>query len=244
MAAAARRVVVDVRMLGDGGIGTYLNEVVPRVIGLRPNWHFTLLGDPDALTAASWMRRDVRRTNISIVPATSHIYTIAEQLELLWRSPRDADLFWAPHYNVPLLANVPLVVTIHDVCHLALPEAMGSWPRRMYARHVYGVIRRRARGLLFDSEFSRAEMSRLVGESAAPAAVAPLAADAWLGLQHNGDRPMGDPYLLYVGNAKRHKNVPALLEAFRRVADRVPHRLVLLGRHTGLRADPAIADAL
>src|SRR5205807_1092107 len=73
-------------------------------------------------------------------------------------------------------------------------------------------------------------------------AVAPLGVDeSWFCARTSAsERPLADPYLVYVGNWKRHKNIPALLRAFSRVLDRIPHRLVLIGRSEGLNADPAI----
>jgi glycosyltransferase involved in cell wall biosynthesis len=44
----------------------------------------------------------------------------------------------------------------------------------------------------------------------------------------------GLPYLLFVGNVKPNKNVAALLEALTMVLERIPHRLVIVGRVHGM----------
>ncbi len=41
--------------------------------------------------------------------------------------------------------------------------------------------------------------------------------------------------MIYVGLLKPHKNVLRLLRAFARVRDDMPHRLLLVARHHGLR---------
>ena len=234
-------VAVDARMINDGGIGTYLRNVVPRIAKRQPDWRFTALGDRDKLTAAGW----AQLANMSLVPAKSSIYGIAEQIELALRCPANADLYWAPHYNIPLLLSKRLAVTIHDVCHLAIPEMVGGIGRA-YARFMLGRVRRHARAILFDSSFSRQEMQRFVGEPDGSAAIAHLAVDDdWYTARARWkDRPLPEPYLVYVGNMKRHKNVPMLLRAFRDVQARIPHRLVLIGRGEGLRADPEIASEM
>jgi glycosyltransferase involved in cell wall biosynthesis len=233
-------IAVDARMVADGGIGTYLQNVLPRVARSRPEWRFTALGDSTRL------RPIVAETsNVALAKTGARIYSVREQVELPLRCPRDADLYWAPHYNIPILLRKPLVVTVHDVCHLALPEGAGGAGgalRRLYAKALFGAVRRRAKGVLFDSEFSRSEMRRLVGNSEGRTAVSHLGVDqAWFRAGESGaPRPLREPYLVYVGNMKRHKNVPMLIRAYRQVQQRIPHRLVLIGRREGLRADPEI----
>jgi glycosyltransferase involved in cell wall biosynthesis len=140
-----------------------------------------------------------------------------------------------------LLLSKRLAVTIHDVCHVAIPGMLGRIGRT-YAQFMLERVRRSARVILFDSDFSRGEMRRLVGDPAGMARVAHLAVDdPWFTAKARMTvRPMPEPYLVYVGNMKRHKNVPMLLRAFRDVQERIPHRLVLIGRREGLRADPAV----
>ena len=230
-------VVVDARMIRDGGIGTYLRNVLPRVRRLRPHWRLTALGDPVALRAA------LGDADIAVRETRARIYSLREQVELPLRCPADADLYWAPHYNIPVLLRKPFVVTVHDVCHVAMPQSTGNGLRRWYASTMYRQVRDRARGILFDSEFSRSEMRRVVGEARGHLMVAPLAVGAeWFsaGSARSNGNGSGAPYLVYVGNMKRHKNVPALVRAFRAIADRIPHRLLLIGRREGLRADPEL----
>jgi glycosyltransferase involved in cell wall biosynthesis len=113
---------------------------------------------------------------------------------------------------------------------------------------MFNAVRRRAAGMLFISEFSRCEMERLVGVIPAETRtkVTPLVADdTWRRARELApQRPVADPYFIYVGNLKQHKNVPLLLRAFARAAKLIPHRLVIVGRRKGLRADPAIDAAL
>jgi glycosyltransferase involved in cell wall biosynthesis len=233
------RLVLDARMATDGGIGTYLQNVFPRVASARPDWSFTVLGDPATIQALGWRAIP----NVAVRQCRSTYYTMSEQIELPLRAPRNMDLFWSPHYNVPVVAAAPLVVTVHDTCHLALQESTRGPLPRMYASFMYRRINRHARAILFDSEFTRNEMRRLLGEPRGRSTVAHLGVDAdwWQNQATTPERPLAGPYLVYVGALKRHKNVPALLRAFARIRDRVPHRLVIVGRAAGLNVDPAIA---
>jgi glycosyltransferase involved in cell wall biosynthesis len=193
-------------MLRHAGIGTYIRNVVPRVIDARPGWRFTLLTSGET---PAW----VSGTQTTAVTCSSNIYTIREQLELPRKAPRAADLFWSPHYNVPVLTHVPLVVTVHDVCHLAMPSLYGGAIRQAYAKFVFASVRRRAREILFDSDFTRAEFSRYVGEPGRSTTV-PLGVDPVWRSAPSSARSHDRPYVLFVGSAKPHKNLVALLRAF------------------------------
>jgi glycosyltransferase involved in cell wall biosynthesis len=228
-------------MATDGGIGTYLQGVLPRIAGSRPNWTFTLLGDRAEMRALGWSSL----SNAHLRDCHAPIFSVTEQIEVPMRCPSDASIYWAPYYNIPLLLRGPrLVLTIHDVCHLALPELMGGRLHSRYARWLLSAARRRAERVLYDSEFTQREAARLLGENGSNGTVAYLAADDdWTRARElTPTRPLAEPYFLYVGNIKRHKNVPLLLRAFGRVASELPHRLVLVGRREGLRADPGVAE--
>lgn len=226
-----KHLVVDVRMARHGGIGTYIRNVVPRVIAERPNWRFTLIAN-DA--AAQWAWGDPSR--VSLARSSADIYTIGEQLELFGRIPRDADLFWAPHYNIPVLSRPALAVTIHDVAHLALPEIHRGMLKQAYARGMLGAVKRRAGVVLFDSEFTSAEFRRMVGEPARSAAI-PLGVDSvWRSAAPPPPVGVTRPYLLFVGSVKPHKNLARLVRAYASLVPGLNHDLVIVGPVAGQRS--------
>lgn len=243
MSGSHPRIVVDARMAHDGGIGTYLQALLPRIASIRPHWSFAALGDATALRGLGWEGIP----NVRLVDCRAPIFSIREQLELPLRGGAgSADLYWAPHYNVPLLLRGRFALTIHDVNHLALPELMGGPLRSAYARRLLTAAVQRATRVVFVSKFTQEETARVLGEATVRGAVVHSAAgEEWSRARELApNRPRVEPYFLYVGNIKRHKNVPFLLRAFRRIQGRIPHRLVLIGRAEGLRADPEVAREL
>jgi glycosyltransferase involved in cell wall biosynthesis len=235
------RVSVDARMVNASGIGTYLNNQLPRNIDSRPGWKFSLLGSPDELRECSW----ALAPNVTIVPCDAVIYGIGEQIQLATRIPADTDVMWSPHYNIPLAYRGRLLVSIHDVCHVALPELVQGIHRRAYTRVMLRQVRRRASRILFPSAFTAGEFHRLVGDPGPKAATVPYAVSpSWFAV-----RPLRRlhprPYLLFVGNVKPHKNLGTLIQAFGRIAESVPHDLVVVGKHAGfITGDtPAVAIA-
>jgi len=237
MTSGRPHVVVDARMAMDGGIGTYLQQLLPRIASSRPDWRFTTFGDQATLTSLGW--GDI--ANVTVQHVVPPIFSVREQLALPLAIPASTDLYWAPNYNVGVLSRHRIVVTIHDVNHVALPELMGGIARRTYARALLSAAVRRARHLLFDSEFTRSEARRLLGERAHGTVVHLGVEPAWWHARELApSRPLQEPYFVYVGNIKLHKNVPTLLRAFRAVSTQLPHKLVLIGRTRGLRADPGV----
>jgi glycosyltransferase involved in cell wall biosynthesis len=154
-------------------------------------------------------------------------------LDPLWLSyqiaTRRPSVFFSPGFNPPAVCTRPLVLTIHDLAHLQFP-AYATWRRRLYYRLLVKRALVRALRVLTVSEYSRVEILK------------------WSGLPDthvinvgNGVDPVfrpdgpryepGYPYLLYAGNARAHKNLGRLFEAFPRIS--FPElRLILTGRQT------------
>src|SRR3954454_6439938 len=224
------RIAIDLRLARASGIGTYLTNVVPRIIAARPGWRFELLGRLEELREFSWAAAE----QVSLVSCDAPVYGIREQIQLATRIPRGTDLVWSPHYNIPLGYRGQLVVTIHDVSHLALPDLISRVHRRAYARLMFAAVKRRASAIVCVSDFTNREFRRLVGSGrATPVTILNGVSSRWFGIKP-GDRPHPRPFLLFVGNVKPHKNLQVLLEAFISLANEIPHDLVIVGKTSGL----------
>ena len=223
-------VSVDARMLESSGIGTYLKALLPRVIARLEGARFRLLGAPEELDRHAFTR-DAR---VECRPFRAGVYSPFEQVEAPLAS-RGTQLFWAPHVNVPLAVPGRLLVTVHDAFYLEQAHALGTRrDTRFYLGALMRGMKRRAAGILCPSSFTASELERLLGRFRCPLHVVPNGVDARFFERADGPRPLSKPYLLYVGNLKPHKNLPRTLAAFARVAERVPHDFVLVGR-----GDPA-----
>jgi len=230
---------IDARMLDRSGIGTYLSNVLPRVIRLYRGERVHLIGNADALGRLPWTRSE----KIAVVDCRSPIYSVREQLQLLRLVPRDCGLFWSPHFNVPVLHRGRLLVTIHDVLHLAMPQYMPGMHKRLYAKLLLAAVRRKATAVICNSRFTAGELMRVVGVPASRIEVIHMGVDeGWFAVEER-TRPHGKPYFVFVGNVKEHKNVAGLVDALRRIADKVPHDLVIVGKKEGfITGDRKVED--
>lgn len=228
--AQRARVTVDARMVGAAGIGTYLQNLLPLIIAARPEWQFDLLGRPDELAEFAWARAE----RVSLIPCAAPIYGLTEQIQLARRIPSGTDLVWSPHYNIPLGYRGALVVTVHDLCHLALPDLIKGPHRRAYARAMFRAIRRRASRVLCDSEFTKGELRRLAGWGGKEPVTAHLGVNPrWFQIEPAA-RPHPKPFILFVGTVKPHKNLVTLIKAFETLAPSIPHDLLIVGKTSGL----------
>ena len=232
-------IAVDCRMLGMSGIGVYIENTVPQLVRELSGCKFRLIGDEDKLKKLPLPKDSLETGRVSFYPCQTHIYSIKEQF-LLPLAAKGADLLWVPHYNIPLLSSVPLLVTVHDVAHLVLPEVVKSPVRHAYARFVFSAVRRKAKAVMTVSQFTADEFVRCVGQpQGALHVVHNGVSDVWF--KQEEDLPEAGksgadsaaPYFIAVGNLKAHKRIDLLCRAFAAVSDRLPHNLLLVGKYDG-----------
>ncbi len=241
--SAPRHIAIDCRMVNASGIGTTIRSRVPYLLAQSPDWHFTLLGDPAELAPLGWGTQP----HVTIRPFTAPIYSLREQLAFQRLPARDYDLLWVPHINIPLLWSGRLLVTVHDVIFLAMPQFFGRL-KVLVARLFFARIRQSADAIAFDSHFTAAEFDRLVGKPRGVTKVIYNGIDeAWF---TPPDETISlppwaaDPYVVCVGNLKPHKNLRALIAAFAKLAPSVPHRLVVIGQRDGFITGDKEAERL
>jgi alpha-1,3-rhamnosyl/mannosyltransferase len=121
----------------------------------------------------------------------------------------------------------PAVVTVHDLIHLRFPEHRTALEIAYARRTVARALRSAARTLTV-SEATRRELAERFGHAGARAVVVPNAVDE----RFRAEPPpaalaaamerlgLAPGYLLFVGNPKPHKNLPALLAAYAELAAR------------------------
>ncbi|MFQ5912390.1 MAG: glycosyltransferase family 4 protein [Nitrospinota bacterium] len=267
------RIVLDARMWRWTGIGTYVQvllegfaEILPGGLGeARPEHEIICLVGPSDMSGfpppggpAETFRK---------VACNARVYSpwemrgLAKTLRSL-----DFDLVHFPHYVHPYRANFPAVVTIHDLIHLRFPSYHKTPLHYAYARHVLPRSARAAKRIITVSSHSKEDIVSRLGVPPEKVAVIHNGLAKHFTPEPDGDpsgggHPQGGaaaervkrafglagPYVLYVGNAKGHKNLHGLLRAFRRLTARMEHEkggekppaLALTVRRGDLRGEAA-----
>lgn len=224
-------------MVHSSGIGTYISSLVPIVIHNMNDCYFYLLGDKKKLTSFCEF------SNVCLLDCNSNIYTIKEQLELIKLIPRNTSLYWAPHYNIPIFYRGKLLVTVHDVFHLAMKQYVQGAARRFYANIMFKFVKNKAKKILTVSGFSRSELIKYLNCNQKDIIVTHNGVDrTWFNL-NDSKSLFNKPYLLYVGNVKPHKNLRNLIMGFELIKDKIPHNLIIVGKKEGfLTADGSIVE--
>ncbi|MFA7681598.1 MAG: glycosyltransferase family 1 protein [Candidatus Peribacteraceae bacterium] len=224
------RIAIDCRLAAQKtGLGRYVRELVPLLVTKEREHAYILLVHS---CSEEWLAPLANRC--TIMETSCAYYTLREQYVIprMLRSS-GADLFFCPHFNVPFRPVVPFVATIHDLILHQYPNQAPFFKRLAYRILFYHTVQK-ARSLIAVSAFTARAIQEAYGAEAYGKTTIiqegiserfqPQSAERQQRVLRKYDIPL--PYFLYVGNAKEHKNVPVLLEAFHSLQD--PNILLLL----------------
>lgn len=221
---------LDARMLHASGIGVYIQNLLPV---LSEAFHLTLIGN----------KEELKTYPAEIIHTEIPIYSIAEIISFPRLIP-PCDIFWSPHYNVPLLPikAKKRLVTIHDVYHLAHFHTL-SLKQKLYAKVMMQAAVSKSDRIITVSAFSKGEIIKytracpdkvtVIHNGIDHALFRPVSdADVKLAVQQKYQLP--DKFLLFVGNVKPHKNLLALVDAFDQIRHQIPdYSLLIVGKKEG-----------
>ena len=209
---------IDVRKIGDFGIGTYIRNLIGGLAAEGGGHDYLLLRSrgTDPRTLPPGMESRVERAGL---------YSPMEPFKL-GRSARVAglDLLHCPHYVTPFMAGCPLAVTIHDLIHLLFPEYLPGAAARQYASYFLRRAAKRASVIFTVSEWTKADILEHLPAREDNIVVTHNAVDPAMARtpteeekeSARGRYSLEEPFVLYVGNLKPHKNLATAVEAFAR----------------------------
>jgi glycosyltransferase involved in cell wall biosynthesis len=215
------RIAIDTRKLHDYGIGTYVRNLIRQLARQDQTTEYVLLCHPHDCDAAKALGENFRA-----VPDDSPPYSIREQISVPMDLRREGvDLFHAPHYVLPPLVMCPSVVTIHDCIHLMFPQYLPNRLAWGYARASMWTATHRSDRVLTVSEASKRDILRFFHIPPEKIDVIYNGIDDHFWTAPSEDvvervrerYQLNDPFLLYAGNIKPHKNLERLIEAFERL---------------------------
>lgn len=223
------RVLIDCRFSGVAtGLGRYTRELTKALLERQDDIEYVLLVREDP---SPWLGRLLPEVIIADIPH----YSLAEQrmLPSILKKSK-ADLFYSMHFNVPWRCPVPFIATIHDLILHSYPNSAPLLKRAAYRILMHHTVRR-ARHLITVSDFVREEVARAYGSKILKKSTTVYEGVADTFVPQNDSEQqrvrqkygLSDQFFLYVGNAKQHKNVQLLIDAFLR-ANLLETHLVLV----------------
>jgi glycosyltransferase involved in cell wall biosynthesis len=226
---------------GMGGMETYVRNLVPAMVGLRPDLRVSLFVNRSARPA---LAEEPWAGSVELVshPALGRRYTRAlSDLTILGRlaGSRGVDVLHSLGMTAPLRTSVVNVVTIPDLIWLQHPDSLSRLTTSLW-RLVVPVVARRADRVITFSQASRDDIVRWLGVPEERVDVVLLGPGAGAGTKPAGEADVRarldlgtGPVILAVSMKTRHKNLRRLIEAMATVRERHGDAiLVLPGHHT------------
>lgn len=225
-----------------GGSETYLRETLLAVAENFPEIALQLVTNREndaTLREQFSAHAQLSFTPMNLAATNRYARIIAEQMALprLLKKLRP-DLLWSPGYTMPASAPCAQAVSILDMQYRTYPEDL-SLLARWTTHALVSMATRKADAILAISEFSRDEIVRETGAASELIHVTPLGADPQFGVDVGAARKVevaqkfigtDAPFLLSVAHSYPHKNLPVLVNAFRLIANEIPHHLLLIGK--------------
>lgn len=235
----------DARMINNSGIGVYIHHYLKYILS-QQCYRVTLLGRFVELNQYFGQYSNWDHIEVDIP-----IYSIKEQLQLPRHIP-PCDVFWSPHYNIPLLPIKARkrIVTIPDVFHLAYKHTL-SLPKRLYAQVVMQQAVAQSAIITTISDFSKQEIIKYTGCASNRVKTIHLGLNTALfheiddevyKQQVRAKYQLPNQFILFVGNVKPNKNLASLVAALPTIIAQYPDvNLVIVGKKDGfITGDPAL----
>ncbi|MFT7157890.1 MAG: glycosyltransferase involved in cell wall biosynthesis [Parvicella sp.] len=217
-----KSISIDARMINSSGVGTYLRNIIP-ILGKE--FRVNLFGNCVELKAYDF------GINYSCYEDTRSLYSVSN---FFFNDKAESDIIWFPHFNVPLVIKrkrgAKIITTIHDVYHLDNRKDIG-WKKYIVSRVYFWQATKRSTTVLTVSNFSRERLVHFFPDAIDKLVTIYNGVSLMKESGRNGF--MNNPYILFVGNVKPHKNIKRLIESFSLIKEEIPHKLVVVGKKDG-----------
>ena len=214
------RIAIDARMISPGsmhGIARYVYELLKCLTQSGRDFQIFIIVNPgNPLARQEWPG------HMQLVTVKGSWFSLRQQ----WELPRvlknlKIDVLHATSFMAPLACPCRLVMTIHDLNHIVLPQFYTPFHQFYYQTFVRSCMQK-SQSILTVSNFSKDEIARNLDISPAKVFV------TYNGVSDNY-RPVTDPerlayirelyelperFIFCVSNNKPHKNVHQLVRAF------------------------------
>lgn len=246
------RIGIDARMYGPetgGGPGRYVKQIVTYLQKHDKENEYVLFLRKENFKHCAIERSQRKRW--TKVRADVPWYSAAEQLKMpRYIDRQKLDLVHYPHFNVPIRAKTPFVVTVHDIIMLeqtwaskatTLP-AWKYWLKQRGQQKIFRHIAKNARDIVTVSNHAKGQIIHRLNASPKRVHVVYNGVESAATLAQKANKKpkserslpndIGQPFLLNVGNPYPHKNIETLLHAFSFFVREYPEvHLVLVGPH-------------
>lgn len=241
------RIGIDARMYRSGvaGIGRYSQNLIKYLLEIDRDDEFVLFMTPEDKKEFEnfKIKNSLKIVNYKLKIITTDIphYSIAEQTQLPKIIKKEkVDLMHFLNFNYPVNYRGKFIVTIHDLTLIKFPDTAKK--TNVFKRSAFNFVMRKACQnaikVIAISKNTKHDIEDIFHVDANKIKVIYESADDKVFIdvkdsdidrlkkQYNIDSPA----ILYVGQYRPHKNLPGLVEAFGKIRNDMPCKLVLVGK--------------
>ncbi len=198
------------------------------------------------ITSVPRRLRDQFEKDFADIPNIEHIFVDYEKFSikgffkhssLLKSLEGKVDVFFYPHIDLPYYIPRNTIVTIHDLIPFA-----EWWDRNQIKRSIFKFFLKRAVGHSKDvvaiSETTKKDILMLYPNLERKIKVIYRFIDEKFYPRTNDKALVVDPYILFIGSRKIHKNIKNLILAFNNIKNKLNMKLVIAGpKDAGIQKD-------
>ena len=236
-------IVIDGRMILPQmtGVGRYLLGLVGALRKIPCDDHFEIWIQPDLPADHPILRLSNERLNLRRVPIGHFDVRSAWYLPFKLAQSRP-NLLHYPHFDLPWTVPGRVVATIHDLKYIARRDFFPHIAslKRLAILSTISFTTRRARQIITDSQSTKQDLVRRLHITPKKIIVVPLGVEDLFFNIHplntiqtvRSRYGLEDPFIIFVGERRPHKNIAGVIEAFdlfRRMVD-TPYKLAIVGK--------------
>ena len=212
------RVAIDIRKINEFGVGTYIWNLVRNLAAIDGRNEYLLIGS----------HRNIHE--LGPLPANFKQLYQPEQ-ETFWGDHitipfalrrQNVDVLHVPHHDAPFFNPAKLVVTIHDCVHVLFPHENSSKFQNYRSYRQTKRVVESAKHVLAVSKSTKEDLINIFDLPESKISVVHNALDERFAFSHTPKErkqvleryQLKDPFVLYAGKIRPHKNLQRLIEAF------------------------------
>lgn len=226
-----------------GGIGRYTRELLSAVLQTNERFHFSIFSaKPDRPLPVQPLQFDHDHVRFKQLPLSPRwLYRIWYRLRLpipVQLFTGGVDLFHSPDFVLPpVAANIPTLLTVHDLSFVYYPETFTS-SLVAYLNRVVPWSVKRATHVLADSVATKQDLMTLYETPEDKISVLYSGVNARFAPVRNADQlqtvrakyALGEaPFILTVGTLQPRKNIQMLVQSFKPLAGESDIQLIVAG---------------
>lgn len=224
---------IDARLWFESGVGRYIRNIVRGLETIKTKHEFVIFLSKKGYDEVSFSSPNFRKV-LTDIPW----HTVQEQIRFKEQIEREKlDLMHFPYFSFPAFYSGKFIVTIHDLIIDHYPTGKAtSLPLPIYylKRQGYKFITkqgiRRAHGIIVPSKATKDELIKHYHANPEKIDVIYEGFDPLINGTRKKTKLVSNNYILYVGNAYPHKNLPSLLAAFCKIRLNRKVDLVCIGK--------------